>query len=93
MDWYEEKIEPGVRDIVKFLRDNGINTECSCEHEKYVQCQYISDGFVRDVDYLLFNYGFRNYEIELNLFREDGHLHSSLNIKFKNLNEKDVKDD
>lgn len=34
-DWYET-LEPGVREIVRFLRDNGINTDSSCEHEKYV---------------------------------------------------------
>ena len=83
-DWYE-RIEPGVREIVRLLRDNGINTECSCEHEKYIQCQYINDGFIREVDYLLFNAGFRNYSIDLNLIREDGHLRSSINIKFQEL--------
>lgn len=80
-DWYN-RIEPRIREIVRLLRDNGINTECSCEHEKYVQCQYINDGFIREVDNLLFHAGFRNYSIELYLTREDGHIHSFINIKF-----------
>ena len=34
-----EEIEPGVRKLVGCLREHGINTECSCHHEWYVQCQ------------------------------------------------------
>jgi len=32
IDWYEN-IEAPIRDIVKFLRNNGVNTECSCGYE------------------------------------------------------------
>jgi len=35
-DWYD-CIEPGVRDIVRHLRNEGFNTICSCEHEMLVQ--------------------------------------------------------
>ena len=35
-DWYEQ-IEPGVRDIVRLLRDNGFNTTSSCEHNMEIQ--------------------------------------------------------
>ncbi len=86
-DWYEENIEEGVRFAVKLLRDNGINTECSCEHEGFIQCQYINDGHIRDVDHTLFNAGYRNYVIELYLTRDDGHLRSFINIKFRDLKE------
>lgn len=46
MAWYEENIEEGVRELVSVLRNNGINTECSCDHQNpmYIQCQYIPDG-------------------------------------------------
>lgn len=87
IDWYEENIEEGVRFPVKLLRKNGINTECSCEHEGYIQCQYINDGHIMHVDYTLFNAGFRNYSIDLRLVREDGHLRSFINIKFRDLEE------
>ena len=37
-DFYSS-LESGVREWVKLLRDAGINTECSCGHEGYIQCQ------------------------------------------------------
>jgi hypothetical protein len=37
-DFYAQ-IEAGVREWVRRLRDAGINTECSCGHEGYIQCQ------------------------------------------------------
>lgn len=86
VDWYEN-IEPGVREIVRLLRDNGINTECSCEHDKYIQCGYSHEGFMKEVDSLLFCNGFRNYTIEVEVIREDGYLRSIFNIRFKDLNE------
>jgi hypothetical protein len=33
------QIEEGVREWVFKLRNSGINTECSCHHEGYIQCQ------------------------------------------------------
>ena len=33
------KIEEGVREWVYKLRNHGINTECSCHHDGYIQCQ------------------------------------------------------
>ncbi len=92
MDWYEKNIEIEVRDVVKLLRDNGINTECSCGHKKYVQCQYWNDGFIREVDYLLFNNGFKNYNIIVDLKRDEGHIFTTMNIEFKNLNELKIED-
>lgn len=90
VDWYEENIEPEVREVVRLLRDNGINTVCSCGHEKTVQCEYSNDGFVRNVDYLLFNTGYRNYTIDVHLNRDDGHIHSFLNITFRDLEKKEI---
>ena len=87
-DWYKERIEPGVREIVRLLRNNGVNTECSCHHKKYIQCQFPMDDDVRRVDYLLFNNGFRNYKIDIHITREDGHLRQGMNIEFDDLEEK-----
>ncbi len=89
--WYERKIEPTVRDVVKLLRNNGINTECSCGHEKYVQCQCVNEGFIERVDGILFVNGFRNYRIKLSLIREDGHLRDTMTIHFDNLDEMEKK--
>jgi len=55
-DWYEEHIEPEVRDIVRYLRNNGINTESSCGHDMYIQCEYIPDGLIFNLNLLLYNY-------------------------------------
>lgn len=79
-DWYEEYIEEPIRDLVKLLRENGFNTECSCGHEMYVQCQVIQDGSLKRLDDLLFNNDYRNYKIEVSIERIDGCCYSFINI-------------
>lgn len=83
MGWYEEYIEEPIRDLVKLLRDNGFNTECSCGHEMYVQCQYMMDGEIMRLHNLLFDNGYRNYEINIQIQVIDGHQYCSLDIKPK----------
>ena len=36
--WYQN-IEPKIRELVFRLRNAGINTECSCGHGMWIQCQ------------------------------------------------------
>jgi len=81
MDWYEECIEEPIRDLVKLLRDNGFNTECSCGHEMYVQCQYLLDGEIFRLHKLLFNAGYRDYEIDLKVRVMDGHQYPTMDVK------------
>ena len=84
MDWYEEYIEGPIRDLVKLLRENGFNTQCSCGHEMYVECQYpmMDDGEIFRLDQLLYNNGYKDYEISMILERSNGYiLTSSLEIK------------
>jgi len=81
MNWYKEYIEEPVRDLVRILRNNGFNTECSCGHRMYIQCQYITDGTLQQLDTLLFNNGCRDYEINVVITRTNGYLSSSLEIK------------
>ena len=87
-DWYKENIEEPIRDIVKYLRNNGINTECSCGHEMYIQCQYIADGNIKELHDLLCCYLYKNnrkknYEINVKYKVEDGHITlGSLDIVF-----------
>jgi hypothetical protein len=38
-DWYALNIEEPVREVVRALRNRGINTECSCGHKLYIQFQ------------------------------------------------------
>lgn len=81
MDWYETHIEKPIIDLVRLLRDNGFNTQCSCGHEKYVECQYIPGGDIQRLDNLLFDNGYKNYEITISVSRQDGHLNSWLSVK------------
>lgn len=92
MNWYDENIEKGIRKEVKLLRDNGFNTICSCEHEKYIQCDLIMDGEFKRLHDLLFNNGYRNYKIEISNNVIDGHSYIVLEIIFKeNKNEQWIK--
>lgn len=81
MNWYDDNIEEPVRSLVKLLRDNGFNTECSCGHEMYVQCQYILDGQIVELHRLLCNSGYLNYEINVKIEVVDGHQYSHLDVK------------
>ena len=49
-------IEPEIREIVKVLRDNGINTTCSCGHKMYVEADVIPDGTLQVIHKVLFNH-------------------------------------
>ena len=84
--WYLEKIEPEIRNLVRYLRNRGVNTECSCGHQKFIQCQYIPDGSIKEIHDLLFNYFAEKREpinYTINIYHQvvDGHLFSSLEIK------------
>lgn len=61
--WYERHIEEPIRPLVKLLRENGINTTCSCGHEMYVECEYYGDELY-GLYCLLFNNGYRKFKIE-----------------------------
>ena len=88
-DWYEENIEEPVRDLVRVLRNNGFNTECSCGHEKYIQCQYVLDGEIKRLHNLLYCYFVEkgksiNYELCIRVIVNDGHLNRTLEIDLTN---------
>ena len=76
-DWYEENIEQGVRDLVRLLRNNGVNTTCSCEHERYVQCDYMADWELFRIHHLLVNEGYTDFSIELHIEIRDGYWTAS----------------
>lgn len=56
VDWYERMIEEPIRDLVRLLRNSGYNTECSCGHKMYVQCQYMLDGEFQSLNHLVSGY-------------------------------------
>jgi len=82
MNWYEEIIDPGIRNEVKLLRDNGFNTIYSCAQEKCIQCEYYLDAGLEKLDWLLYINGYRNYEIEAHVERIQGKLHSFVEVTF-----------
>lgn len=84
MDWYNENIEPEIRAVVKLLRDNGINTECSCGHEMYVQFQiFPHNDTMSNVDYILYDAGYRDYKINSEIERDRGFLRTNGIVYFK----------
>lgn len=56
-EWYDT-IEPGIRPIVRLLRDNGINTTCSCEHTMRVEADWQLDEELRVIYGLLCEQGY-----------------------------------
>lgn len=92
-DWYENHIEEPLRDLVRYLRNNGVNTECSCAHENpmYIQCQYFTDGAVDELKQLLHSYFHQhdkkiNYKIIVNVENIDGKIFSGIDIEIPNEN-------
>lgn len=79
MNWYKEYIEDPIRDLVKLLRENGFNTECSCGHKMHVQCQIIPDGELQRLHNLLFEH-YKDYTIDIHLECNDGFWTSYMNI-------------
>lgn len=56
MSYFYEHIEEPIRELVKLLRDNGINTTCSCGHEMSIQADILPSGYLQIIDETLFNY-------------------------------------
>ena len=84
--WYKEKIEEPLAGIVRYIRNNGVNTECSCGHKMYIQCQYLLDGSIKDIHDLVWYYldskGLDiNFEISVLHEVIDGKYYTSLEIK------------
>jgi len=56
-DWYQENIEHPLQELVKILRNNGVNTESSCGHKMYIQCQFtIGYDNLMKIDRLIYDY-------------------------------------
>jgi hypothetical protein len=70
--WIEEFIEEPIRPAVKLLRDNGFNTTCSCGHDMEIELDLLFDGELKRLHDLLYNNGFRDYEIVVTFRVERG---------------------
>ena len=85
--WYKDNIEEPLRDIVRLLRNNGVNTECSCGHELSIQYQYIAEGTTKIIHDLVYSYLFEhglslNYTITISVSIKNGFVYSTGDIKF-----------
>jgi hypothetical protein len=65
--WYNH-IEPGIRPVVRLLRDNGWNTTCSCEHEMYVDVDLHDLGDAERLATFLFENCYRKFHMAAELF-------------------------
>ena len=81
--WYLNNIEPEIREVVKILRDNGINTKGSCGHRMWVYCDWLDkEGInravnaLRDAGYIGF---YVNAQVYINL---EGIPNCSIRIEF-----------
>ena len=63
-DWYNRVIEGPICPLVRLLRDNGINTKCSCGHEMYCECEYYGEDLTWLAS-LLWENGFKRFKIEV----------------------------
>jgi len=84
--WYEHCIEEPVRDVVRLLRDHGFNTDCSCGHKMYIQCQFSLDGELERLHNLLYCYFAErkepiDYEIIVRHKVVDGYSYTSLDVQ------------
>lgn len=66
--WYEN-IEPGIREVVFLLRNNGYNTTCSCEHEMLVQGHFDPTDDLYMLDTILFNAGYEQFILDIRMER------------------------
>ena len=56
MTTFYEQLEEPIRELVQRLRDNGINTTCSCGHEMYIQADLSVGGQMKDIHDTVFNW-------------------------------------
>lgn len=82
-DWYDV-IEDPVRAIVRALRDNGINTTCSCGHEMWIECSsYDPTTELRTIYNVFCEMGIREYDAAIRRHVSDGHPYDSIIIQIR----------
>ena len=88
--WYLNNIEPEIREIVKILRDSGINTRGSCGHKMWVYCDWVDIDDVGRATNILHKAGYVCFQVNAcHYIGATGIPHSSIRIEF--YNEGDIK--
>lgn len=85
-DWYSEFIEQPVREIVKNLRDQGINTTCSCGHEMTIQCEYYGNNELSVIYTALVQLGVNNFNTVVIDLVKDGYRNTFIMIMLPDKN-------
>ncbi len=82
-DWYET-LEPGIRDVVRLLRNNGYNTYYSCEHAMVVEIDMGScynSQVLRELSELLQQNGYPTHQLQLTYTFRPGMEYGSVNLR------------
>lgn len=67
-NWYSENIEKPLIPLVKYLRNNGVNTTGSCAHDKFILFTATSFNEFENIKYvsiLLTEFGIKDFEVKL----------------------------
>jgi len=80
-DWYEENVEPGVRDVVRLLRDNGFNTVSSCDHDMSVTMEWYMPATVQYLAEFLVEHGFDGFAVVAKIGVVDGRWNRWLRVE------------
>ncbi len=81
--WYDE-LEPGIREAVRLLRDNGFNTWCSCGHTLEIElvAQHADDG--ERLATLLYEAGHRGFVVRTHIeVPPDGYWERTMAVKLQ----------
>lgn len=97
-NWYNDNIEDPLKEIVRFLRNRGVNTTCSCGHAMFIESDYSMGGSLLDLHTDLYNFicekfgsDKTNYKIEVRISVEKGIISQSfifIDLKDSGLAEK-----
>ncbi|MFW9871531.1 MAG: hypothetical protein ACFFG0_00305 [Candidatus Thorarchaeota archaeon] len=63
-EWYNEKIEDPLKELVYELRNRGINTHDSCGHSMFIQCEsYDPTNEIGTIFNILWELGLKDFRV------------------------------
>jgi hypothetical protein len=82
-DWYEQNIDSEIREQVRLLRNNGINTYSSSGEGLFIICEVYSDIDVEKAFNLLSGNGYKNFSIHEEYIISEGFRQRNMTIIFE----------
>ena len=70
LSWYEKNIEPKIREAVFVLRNHGINTIGSCEHEGWITIIPEDANDMFQVEQILIDAEFNGFETKYIIYSD-----------------------